>query len=246
MEQVCRSQSLPDLKFTHINTANGLSSPHVRNVMQDSRGLIWVCTTDGLNRYDGNSFKVYKQIPNNPNSLPGDDIWSIAEDKKGNYWVGTQTGLCYFEPQMNRYTNYIHQPGNPNSLAYFRAENVLVDEDDNLWVGSLNGLQKFNTKTKQFQLIQFATKEELAKNVNNGAVYSLYLDNTKQLWVQAGGRLFLVNKKTLASELKIERWQFNLGVNSIYQDKNGQYILRHQKILQTRKEFISGYRNGET
>ncbi len=223
----CTAQITAELYFTHINTANGMSANPVRSVYQDRRGFIWICTTDGLNRYDGGRFKVYKQIPGNQNSLPGNDIWDIAEDSKGNFWVGTQTGLSYFEPGENRFTNYLHQPGNKNSLAYVRAENLLVDEEDNLWVGSHNGLQKFNPVTKKFQLIEFATKEELAKDVNYGAIYYLYEDAAKQLWVLAGCRLFTVNKKTLAVQLKTNCGDNNTGVTSVFQDKSGQYWLTY-------------------
>jgi ligand-binding sensor domain-containing protein len=219
------AQTLPDLKFTHINSANGLSTDFVRNILQDSRGIIWICTIDGLNRYDGHTFKIYKQIPGNPNSLPGNDIWNIKEDKKGNFWVGTQTGLCYFEPAKNRFTNFLHDPKNANSMAYIRAENLMVDEEDNLWVGSLNGLQKFNLQTKKFQLIQFATKEELAQNVNAQAVYHIYLDNKKQLWVVAGGNLFLVDRHTLTYKKMLSTIISNLSVNAIFQESDGQYWL---------------------
>ncbi len=219
------AQQLPDLKFTHITSSNGLSTDFIRNIFQDSKGIIWVCTIDGLNRYDGKTFKVYKQIPGNPNSLPGNDIWAIKEDKEGNFWVGTQTGLCYFEPTKNKYTNFLHDPNNPNSLAYIRAENLLVDEEDNLWVGSLNGLQKFNPKTKNFELIQFATKEELALNVNAQSVYNIYLDRKKQLWVCAGGNLFLVDQYKLTYKKIVNSVDLNIAVNAIFQEADGQYWL---------------------
>jgi ligand-binding sensor domain-containing protein/anti-sigma regulatory factor (Ser/Thr protein kinase) len=217
------AQRIPDIKFTHITSANGLSTQYIRSIFQDSRGLIWICTTAGLNRYDGNSFKIYRNIAGDPNSLPNDDVWRIVEDKKGNYWVGTQTGLCYFEPNENRFTNYFHQPGNTNSLAYSRAENLAIDKNGNIWIGSLNGLQQFNPLTKQFHRIEFATKKELLRVVDAQHVYSLYIDNRQQLWAQAGGNLYLINTDDISYKKILGRWSGNLGVNSIYQDHEDQY-----------------------
>jgi ligand-binding sensor domain-containing protein len=220
------AQDLAHLKFTHITTANGLSTQYLLSIMQDSRGLLWIGTTNGLNRYDGSSFKVYKSMPGNPNSLPGNAVWCMAEDKKGNLWLGTQTGLCYFEPALNKFTNYYHEPGNSNALNYTSVENLLVDEEDNVWLGNVNGLQKFNTQSKRFQTIPFAGKEEMAKNFNANHVYQIYLDRQKKLWVQVGGgNLYLVNKHDLSCKKMIDKTEAATGISTIYQDTDNDYWL---------------------
>ncbi len=219
------AQKQEELQFTHINTSNGLSSQYVRNIFEDSRGLIWICTTNGLNRYNGNTFKVYKSDLQHKNSLPDNDIWCMAEDAKHNFWIGTENGLCYFEPAENKFTNYLYEYNTKNTLAFTRVECIALDDSGFVWIGALNGIQKFNPNTKVFQNIPLAKKAELTKTVNAQAVYQLFFDNKKQLWACAGGHLFLINNHTLSYKKIEESDNINRGINNIYQDKQGQYWL---------------------
>jgi len=68
------------LKFEHLGVAEGLSQSVVLCILQDSQGFMWFGTEDGLNKYDGYQFTVYKHNPDNLNSLSGNHIWSIHED----------------------------------------------------------------------------------------------------------------------------------------------------------------------
>ena len=73
----------PTIKFTTISTKDGLSQVSVTSVLQDSRGFMWFGTRDGLNRYDGYKFRVYKNIPGDANSISFNFITSLFEDAKG-------------------------------------------------------------------------------------------------------------------------------------------------------------------
>src|SRR5271170_4055935 len=81
-----------NLKFGHIGTDAGLSQSNVTCILQDSRGLMWFGTQDGLNRYDGYRFTVYKNDPLDPVSLSNNYIKDIKDDAKGNIWVATLGG----------------------------------------------------------------------------------------------------------------------------------------------------------
>ncbi|RPI66438.1 MAG: hypothetical protein EHM47_16670, partial [Ignavibacteriales bacterium] len=74
------SQSIP---LNHLSTANGLSNNTVFDVLQDKTGFIWFATGDGLNRYDGYEFKIFRHNPDDANSLSDNTIWSFTEDKYG-------------------------------------------------------------------------------------------------------------------------------------------------------------------
>ena len=89
-------------QYEKITIEQGLSQGMIFDILQTRDGFLWIATKDGLNRYDGKQFKVYRNNPSDSNSLPSDDIWNIHEDKKGNFWVGTQNGLCYFEPNGSK------------------------------------------------------------------------------------------------------------------------------------------------
>src|ERR1700733_10382127 len=75
------------LKFSHIGTDAGLSQSNVTCILQDSRGFMWFGTRDGLNKYDGYQFTVYKNIEGDQKSISNSFITSMIEDKKGNLWI---------------------------------------------------------------------------------------------------------------------------------------------------------------
>ena len=77
------------VRFEHLSIEDGLSQNAGLDIFQDSRGYLWIGTQDGLNRYDGYSFKVYKHDPDDPTSLSHNSILEIAEDSKGFLWIGT-------------------------------------------------------------------------------------------------------------------------------------------------------------
>ena len=87
-----------DLKFTHLTTNDGLSQGYVIAILQDRRGFMWFATRDGLNRYDGNAFVVYKNNPNDPGSLSSNFIQDLIEDDHGYLWIATNTGVNKFDP----------------------------------------------------------------------------------------------------------------------------------------------------
>ncbi|WP_192877700.1 two-component regulator propeller domain-containing protein [Arenibacter hampyeongensis] len=81
-----------EYKFQHITTVDGLSHNEVRRIVKDSHGFLWFGTQNGLNRYDGYRFKIFKNIPGDSTTIIGDKIYSLTatEDK---LWIGTITGL---------------------------------------------------------------------------------------------------------------------------------------------------------
>ena len=80
------------LRFDHLNIEQGLSQSSIHVIFQDSRGFMWFGTQDGLNRYDGYTFKIYKPDPDAPSSLSDRWITAILEDKEGYLWIGTRQG----------------------------------------------------------------------------------------------------------------------------------------------------------
>ena len=80
-------------KTRFIGIEDGLSNNNVTSIYKDQNGFMWFGTVDGLNRYDGYSFKIFKNDYLDPGSLPSDIILSINSDKAGNLWVGTRRGV---------------------------------------------------------------------------------------------------------------------------------------------------------
>ncbi len=90
-----------EIRFDRIE--QGLSQGTVNSILQDSRGLMWFGTQDGLNRFDGYSMEVYKHHPEDKASLPSNHIWSLREDERGDVWIGTEGGPVRWVRRLNRF-----------------------------------------------------------------------------------------------------------------------------------------------
>src|SRR6516225_8094494 len=134
-----------DLRFTHLTTNDGLSQGYVTAILQDRRGFMWFATRDGLNRYDGNAFVVYKNNPDDPGSLSSNFIQDLIEDDHGDLWIATNTGVNEFDPTTERATRYLHDPNNPNSIGGAYVTSIARDNRGYLWFGTQDsGLDRFD------------------------------------------------------------------------------------------------------
>ena len=149
--QAGRAQVI-DPKFTHLTTNDGLSQSNVIEILQDRRGFMWFATRDGLNRYDGNAFVVYKHNPNDPGSLSSNFVLDLMEDDQGYLWIATDFGgVNKFDPATERFVRYRHDPNNPNSLSGDSVETMARDSRGRLWFGTADsGLDKFDPRTREF------------------------------------------------------------------------------------------------
>jgi len=141
-----------DLKFAHLTTSEGLSQSSVTKILQDRRGFMWFATRDGLNRYDGNAFVVYKHNPNDPWSLSANFVWDLMEDGQGYLWIATNFGgVNRFDPDTERFVRYRHDPNNSNSISGDSVETIARDSRGHLWFGTDdNGLDKLDPSTGTF------------------------------------------------------------------------------------------------
>ena len=146
-----RAQNVP-IRFKHFTTNHGLSQNNVTSVLQDSRGFMWFGTQDGLNKFDGYGFKIYRNNPNRAHSLSDSYIWKVFEDRQGRIWVGTDNGgLNLFDRTTDRFTRYINKPGDPKSLSHNKVTAIAQDRDGKIWVGTYGGgLNLFDPATGTF------------------------------------------------------------------------------------------------
>ncbi len=104
--------------YESISVAQGLSQGMVFDMLQDQEGFIWVATKNGLNRYDGYSFKVFSNDPYNSHSLSRNTIVKLFEDSKGRIWAGTEDdGLNIYDKKIGNFYRIVHQASVPGSLS---------------------------------------------------------------------------------------------------------------------------------
>lgn len=144
-----------NLRFNRITTADGISQNYVVCAYQDSKGFMWFGTQDGLNRYDGYNFKVYKHIPNDKTSLSENWIWNIYEDSKGYLWIGTfGGGACRFDRITETFKTYRNDPTDSNSISHNTVWAFYEAPDGALWIGTNNGLDLFNSEDETFTFFE--------------------------------------------------------------------------------------------
>ena len=180
------------IRFEHISLEQGLSQSVINIIFQDSKGFLWIGTEDGLNRYDGYSFKVYKPEEENETSLSNRWITSIVEDNDGYIWIGTrQGGLNRFDPRSGLFTAFKHDPTNKNSLSNNRINSLFVGENNTLWVGTDSDLDRFDSQSETF--VHYLGDEDGLEN----PITALFQDTAGFLWigVRANG-LYQLNEET--------------------------------------------------
>src|SRR5665811_514343 len=121
------------LQFTHITNDDGLSSSVVTSVLQDHKGLIWIGTFDGLNRYDGFGFVVYRNNSADSSSLTNNVVRTMIEDHNKNLLIGTQRGLCLYDRDKNRFLNYMIDKSSPLKELDCVVSRIAEDSLGNLW-----------------------------------------------------------------------------------------------------------------
>jgi signal transduction histidine kinase/ligand-binding sensor domain-containing protein/AraC-like DNA-binding protein len=156
------SQDGHRLSFRYLSIEEGLSQNTVNCIFKDNRGFMWFGTNDGLNRWDGYEFTIYRYNAHDKNSIKGNKIYDIAEDAEGILWIGSRTGgLSRYDRQKDTFTSYLHNQGDTASISSNFVSFIFADDQNKLWVGTLGGgLNLFDRETETFQRIHFFCKGE--------------------------------------------------------------------------------------
>lgn len=168
----------PSIRFERIGIEEGLSQNSVTAILQDSQGFLWFGTQDGLNRYDGYTFTIYRPDVDKPTAISDRWVTALAEDSNGTLWVGTrQGGLSHFDPRSGEFTNYRRNPDLAASLSDNRVTSLLYDSRGVLWVGTQGGLDRFDPSDGTF--LHITPADGLVSN----RITALYEDSNGVLWV---------------------------------------------------------------
>ncbi len=171
------------LKFETLSLEHGLSQSSVRCIHQDRRGFIWFGTEDGLNRYDGYTFSVFKPVPNDPKTLSSSFIRAITDGADGIIWIGTNGGgFNRFDPTTERFRRYTAQPGDENSLSHNYVWAIQEDRHGKLWIGTDGGgVDMFDPLTESF--VHFRHDPEDAGSLSSNSVIALLVDSRGWIWI---------------------------------------------------------------
>lgn len=148
-------------RFTRMSAEDGLSQNTILSLEQDHYGFMWMGTQDGLNRFDGQKFEVFRHDPEDSTSLSHNYAWVVKEGIDGSIWIGTfGGGLNRYDPKLDRFFTYRNDPENPNSIQNDNIFSLAENPKGTLWVGTNNGVAKLDVATDSITRFQVNTPPE--------------------------------------------------------------------------------------
>ncbi len=251
LSQIVFAQTeLQDLSFQYLTINEGLSQNTVLAIAQDSTGYIWFGTRDGLNRYDGYTFKQYFSDYSDINSLSSNEITALDVTPNGIIWIGTNNGLNSFNPETEKFTNYFHNPSDKYSIVDNYVNVIVHNSKGEIFIGTDKGLSILSANNS-FTSYQTDVIDGIKKNQ---LISSIVLDSDENLWV--GGphslarfdreknefqKIKLFNDVSLDEEpLAVQGLLFNTGTELWVGTRFGliRYDIKSRKIIENLQNEI--------
>lgn len=163
--------------FDRINIDHGLSNRIVHDIFKDSKGLLWICTENGINQYNGYKIKQYLPIEGDSTSLSYHKVLKIIEDKQGRLWIATHEGLNIYDRDLDRFS----RPYKNKSIRNNYIEDLFLDTQGNLWVLSFG--QLFLAKKEELQKSDYSEIEFVHINLSRQSVNAIFESKNHEIWV---------------------------------------------------------------
>ena len=157
-----------EIIFSQISIQDGLSQSTVLSISQDSKGHMWFATHDGLNRYDGYKFTIYRHVPEDSTTLADNIIRKVYIDESDKLWLGTEKGLSCYDRSLDQFRNFHTEGKSVTGICQIREDKILV--------AAGGGLRIFNSYTEQWE-----TSSPPCQNETFGATI-LYKDG-ENIWI---------------------------------------------------------------
>jgi len=181
------SAPVQNLNFERLSVEDGLSHSTVNCILQDRKGFLWFGTEDGLSKYDGYSFTVYRHEPDDPHSLSHNVIWSLFEDASGTLWVGTfGGGLNRFDPDTGSFSRYDASDFQNLTDEPEEFRNVVWAIDEHpagvLWIATYGGgLVRFDVESETFT--SYAPDPADPDLAGHEWITAMVVDDAGNLWI---------------------------------------------------------------
>ena len=203
--------------FEHISLAQGLSQSSVYAITQDKYGFLWFATQDGLDRYDGYVFRVFRNDPADSTSISGNYILRLMVDTSGNVWAGTASqGVCVFDQSTGRFTKYLHLKGDQGSLSNNSVHAIYQDPSGTVWIGTISGLNRFDPATGSFRRYYFKIPGD--DSIRCNYITGIFEDREHRMWIGSLDGVGILDKNS-GTLFKIK--SRNIVVNKIIQTYGG-------------------------
>ena len=218
------------LKFSQLTTENGLSSSNVFGITQDHQGFIWFATEDGLNRFDGTNFVIYRHNANNKHSIADNVIRKIFIDSENTLWVGTQNGLSRYNLELDNFDNFFNENNNESSLRDNVVWNIYQNKSDSitknqtkplLWVSTTEGLHTLSVSNDasnmKFTRIKVRNYDDRIREIK-----TIFQDKEGNYWLGSfdkGIHLLSKNLNYIGSLKRQNKFNLTIDANALFDMK---------------------------
>jgi len=173
-----------DIKFKHLSLEHGLSQSNVQCILRDKKGFMWFGTEDGLNKYDGYTFRVYRHDPTDSSSISNNYIRALLEDSRGNLWIGTTGGgLNLYNRQKDSFKKYRIEDPDSSNLGFNCVNTLFEDHRRRIWIGyDSGGLICLDTQNNTLLHYKIGVPNSI-QSLGCDDVWCLDEDNQHRIWV---------------------------------------------------------------
>jgi signal transduction histidine kinase/streptogramin lyase len=193
-------------KFEHFGVDEGLSQGTVREIFPDSRGYLWLSTTDGLNRFDGNKFEVFRPILGDSTSLAGVREFEIIEDSESRIWISHEVGLSRFDYQTRRFCNFFHKKTPQSGEIKW----VATDQMGGIW-----------TISQALKLTQWDRKSlQKRREIDLQSVNSIELEKYQSMVIFQDSSFAYLNLPHQTLKLDLKTGQYQLINSAVFAAQN--------------------------
>ena len=186
--------AVPEIpRFRVLGAADGLPSTTIPALVRDRAGYLWMATHDGLARYDGVSFRVWRHEPDDPTSLPGNIVQALHIDAQDRIWVATENGglsLMGVERKGFRHFRQAEHPGMASDDVF-----TIASHGDTLWFGSFGGGLCAMSATGTIS--HFGASESEPRSLPSDDLLALTFDAKGELWIGTMAGLARYDGKTM-------------------------------------------------
>ena len=190
---VCHAQVMDEhYYFKNLSVQNGLSQNTVNAILQDKQGFMWFGTKDGLNRYDGLSFRQFKHDGRSQRSIGNNFITALYEDAEGNIWVGTDVGLYIYYPENDSFRHFEELSAEETKIEH-TVTAIVGDDQGCVWIAvESQGLFCYDLEKEKLQNFTLKNFPFISTNVQ-----SFVFDNSGTLWIGCYGDGLFYSKDRL-------------------------------------------------
>ena len=171
-QTIDREGESPNHRFEHLTQEDGLSNGAILCLAQTRSGFLWAATYDGLNRYDGYTFKTYRNVIGDSSSLEDNTIFAIVSDKQGRFWAASSQTLHLYQPRTDNFRRYRVRFSRGAAPA-LRIIKIVQDSRQRIWVCTSHGVLLFHPDSGKFTEYLFPNAKshnvgDMAEDVGGG------------------------------------------------------------------------------